>query len=281
MNSNEPSAKPTTIAFGQVAEDRQQEGREQHHRIAARRAQQRREGMLLRHVPGDDRQHAGERRQRDVARQRRRHQHEQRAGRAECSMPGTGPCAPARTLVAVRAMVPVTQMPPNSAEPILATPCATSSQFERCRRPVMPSATTAESSDSIAPSSAKAIASGSTACSLPRLTAGSAGSGSRRGMPPKRVPMVSTGSPSSPGRQRGDARPRSACPASAAAAASAPTIPATVATASATVAGSAVGSAGPERRQLRQERPGLGPRERQPEQLLDLAREDDRPRCRR
>ena len=35
-------------------------------------------------------------------------------------MPATGPRAPARTLVAVRAMVPVTQKPPNSAEPILA-----------------------------------------------------------------------------------------------------------------------------------------------------------------
>ena len=71
-------------------------------------------------------------------------------------MPATGPRAPARTLVAVRAIVPVTQMPPNRAEPILATPWATSSQLERWRRPVMPSATTAESSDSMAPSSAKA-----------------------------------------------------------------------------------------------------------------------------
>ena len=35
-------------------------------------------------------------------------------------MPGTGPRAPARTLVAVRAIVPVTQMPPNSAEAMLA-----------------------------------------------------------------------------------------------------------------------------------------------------------------
>ncbi len=61
-----------------------------------------------------------------------------------CSIPATGPCAPARTLVAVRAIVPVTQNPPNSAEPRLAAPCATSSQFERCRRPVMPSATLAQ-----------------------------------------------------------------------------------------------------------------------------------------
>lgn len=58
------------------------------------------------------------------------------------------------------------QMPPNGAEAMLAKPCATSSQLDRCRRPVMPSATTADSSDSIAPSSAKAMASGSTSTIL-------------------------------------------------------------------------------------------------------------------
>ena len=108
-----------------------------------------------------------------------------------CSMPETGPCAPARTLVAVRAMVPVTQMPPNSAEAMLATPCATSSQLERCRRPVMPSATTADSSDSMAPSSAKATASGSTAASLLQAERPARpASGRLRGMPPKRLPIV-------------------------------------------------------------------------------------------
>ena len=33
--------------------------------------------------------------------------------------------------IAVRAMAPVQHSPPNSAEPILAKPCAASSQFER------------------------------------------------------------------------------------------------------------------------------------------------------
>ncbi len=37
-------------------------------------------------------------------------------------MPATGPCAPARTFVAVRAIVPVTQMPPNKPDAMLATP---------------------------------------------------------------------------------------------------------------------------------------------------------------
>jgi hypothetical protein len=58
---------------------------------------------------------------------------------------------------------------------------------------VMPSATTADNSDSIAPSRANAIASGSTARIFSNENAGSAGIGNCRGMPPKRVPMVSTG----------------------------------------------------------------------------------------
>ena len=110
-------------------------------------------------------------------------------------MPATGPRAPARTLVAVRAIVPVTQMPPNSAEAILATPCATSSQFERWRRPVMPSATTADSrirSRRAARRRARPAARPETFASE---NGGRCGAGRSRGMPPKRVPMVSTGRP--------------------------------------------------------------------------------------
>ena len=62
-----------------------------------------------------------------------------------CSMPATGLRAPARMLVAVRAIAPVADSPPNSDEAILAMPWATSSQLERWRRPVMPSATIADS----------------------------------------------------------------------------------------------------------------------------------------
>ena len=46
---------------------------------------------------------------------------------------------------------------------MLAMPCATSSMLARCRPPIMPSATTAESSDSIAPRAAMAKA-GPTSC---------------------------------------------------------------------------------------------------------------------
>ena len=114
-----------------------------------------------------------------------------------CSMPDTGLVAPALTLVAVRAIVPVTQKPPNSAEAMLAAPCPTSSQLERCRRPVMPSATVAESSDSMEPSSANETAAGIISTTLAAVSSGSAGAGRLCGMPPKREPMVATSSPNS------------------------------------------------------------------------------------
>jgi hypothetical protein len=56
----------------------------------------------------------------------------------------------------------------------------------------MPSATTADSNDSIAPSKAMARPSGKTACTFSMLKAGSAGDGSERGIAPKRVLTVCT-----------------------------------------------------------------------------------------
>ncbi len=109
-------------------------------------------------------------------------------------MPATGLLAPARMLVAVRAIVPVTQMPPNRAEAMLARPWATSSMLERCLRPVMPSATLADSRLSTPPSRVKDAAEGSTLSSSARSTCGSRGVGRVWGMPPKRVPIVSIGS---------------------------------------------------------------------------------------
>ena len=88
---------------------------------------------------------------------------------------------------------------------MLATPCATSSQFERCRRPLMLSATTAESRLSIAAQQREGERrSGSTAMSFSSEMAGRCGAGSECGMPPNRVPIVSTGRPSKPARHRGE-----------------------------------------------------------------------------
>ena len=67
--------------------------------------------------------------------------------------------------------------------------------LERWRRPVMLSATTADSRLSMPPSSAKDEGGGQHLDGPCRSTAaGRCGAGSDCGMPPKRVPMVSTGS---------------------------------------------------------------------------------------
>ena len=73
-------------------------------------------------------------------------------------MPATGERAPLRMLVAVRAMAPVAGSPPKMGEIMLATPCATSSTLGLCLSPLMLSATTADMSDSIAPSMAMVTA---------------------------------------------------------------------------------------------------------------------------
>ncbi len=100
-------------------------------------------------------------------------------------------------LVAVRAIAPVAGMPPNSGETMLATPWATSSMFDRCRPPIMPSATTAESSDSMAPRAAMASAGPTSSRSSAKEIEGSTGTGSVAGIVPKRLPIVSTGRSSS------------------------------------------------------------------------------------
>src|SRR6266436_1014864 len=63
--------------------------------------------------------------------------------------------------VAVRAMAPVAAMPPKNGQTTFPTPSARSSASGSCLVPAMPSATTAERSDSMAPSTAMASADGS------------------------------------------------------------------------------------------------------------------------
>ena len=89
-------------------------------------------------------------------------------------------------------------MPPKNGETKLATPCAISSWFGSWRgRSVRLSATRAHSSDSIAPSTAIVSVGNSSSLAEVQENGGSARSGSVCGMPPKRVPIVSTGSSSS------------------------------------------------------------------------------------
>ena len=64
-------------ARAQIDEDHQHECHQQHDGIAPRGADQRRKFLLLGHIPGHHRQHARERRERNVGSERGRHEHEQ------------------------------------------------------------------------------------------------------------------------------------------------------------------------------------------------------------
>ena len=75
-----------------------------------------------------------------------------------CTMAAIGERAPERTLVAVRAMAPVAGMPPKNGVTMLPMPSASSSASGSCRVPAIPSAITADSSDSMPPSMATAKA---------------------------------------------------------------------------------------------------------------------------
>jgi hypothetical protein len=113
-----------------------------------------------------------------------------------CTIPATGVRPPLLMLVAVRAMAPVAGMPPKSGEATLAMPCATSSMLDRWRPPIIPSATTADSSDSIAPSVAMVNAGPTRSRTSPSVSEGITGAGKAAEISPKRLPMVSTSRPS-------------------------------------------------------------------------------------
>ena len=108
-------------------------------------------------------------------------------------MPAMGVRPPFLMLAAVRAMAPVAGIPPNSAEQVLPRPCATSSILELWRAPIISSATTALSRDSMAARMAMVNASGSTVCTSWKLKLGMWKLGRALEMV-YRSPMVLTGS---------------------------------------------------------------------------------------
>src|SRR3954466_9613474 len=120
------------------------------------------------------------------------------------TMPAKGVRPPVRMFVAVRAMAPVAGMPPKIGDTTFATPCATSSMFDLCREPIMPSATTADSSDSIAASNATVSDGEISSLKCSSGTDGMCGIGKDVGTAPKREPIVSTGRLNSFGRHRGE-----------------------------------------------------------------------------
>ena len=87
-------------------------------------------------------------------------------------MPATGVRPPFLTFAAVRAMAPVAGMPPKSAEPMLPTPCATSSMLLRWCELIMLSATTQDRSDSMAARMAMVMPFGSWSLSSSTLSWG-------------------------------------------------------------------------------------------------------------
>ena len=112
----------------------------------------------------------------------------------ECTMAEMDECAPARTLVAVRAMAPVAAKPPKNTEATLPIPCEISSIFELCLSPVMLSATTQASSDSMPASRAMVSASGNSSRIRSKVIPyGKVKSGKPVGNVPNREPMVSVG----------------------------------------------------------------------------------------
>ena len=113
-----------------------------------------------------------------------------------CTMPATGLVAPLLALVTVRAIVPVAGIPPKNGVTKLAIPCAMSSWLGSWRSPMMPSATCAHSSDSMAPNKASVIVGITSSRADSQEKTGHCSPGRLEGIPPKRLPMVSTCSPS-------------------------------------------------------------------------------------
>ena len=128
-------------------------------------------------------------------------------------MPETGPRAPARMLVAVRAMVPVTQMPPNIAEPMLADALRDELAIGAVPAPghAVGDDGRQQRLDSAEQREGEGIRQNGLRFWRARI-AGSAGDGSVRGMPPNRDADGRDRRGRSTAQQRRDARRRSACP---------------------------------------------------------------------
>ena len=148
------------------------------------------------HVPGHDQEQRGQRGHGQVAEPRRQEDDRGQDARTSGTTAASGDRAPARTLVAVRAMAPVAAMPAEErARPRCPRPARSARRPDRACAAVMPSATVADRSDSMAPSMAMAKADGhqvaqrgrAMTCSGrpsgPGSRQGRTGRGGSRGMP--------------------------------------------------------------------------------------------------
>ena len=98
-----------------------------------------------------------------------------------CTIPATGVFPPLFMLAIVRAIAPVAGIPPKNGTTIFATPWPISSVLELWRSPITPSATIAESRDSIAPNIAIVNATGARFCIVEKSVVPSLISGKTKG----------------------------------------------------------------------------------------------------
>ena len=92
-------------------------------------------------------------------------------------IPATGVRPPLLIFAIVRAIAPVAGIPPKKGTTTLAIPLPINSVLELCLSPITPSATIAESNDSIAPNIAMVNAAGRTACAVEKNVSPSAKAG--------------------------------------------------------------------------------------------------------
>ena len=88
------------------------------------------------------------------------------------TIPATGVRPPFLILAAVLAIAPVAGIPPNRAEAIFPSPCATNSVSERCLPLIILAATTQDKRDSMAASTAMVNVFGIADFTIENLTAG-------------------------------------------------------------------------------------------------------------
>ena len=161
MKSSAASTTPTETAITMSKTTVSTKQSEQHDDVAPRRDAQRcaakwRSSDMFQATTRGGRRAPPSARRRRAARGRRT----ESSTTSAWTIAAIGERAPARMLVAVRASAPVAAMPPKKGATMLPSPRPMSSASGSCRVPVMPSATTAESSDSMAPSIAIAKAAG-------------------------------------------------------------------------------------------------------------------------
>ena len=108
------------------------------------------------------------------------------------TIPAIGVLPPFLIFAAVLAIAPVAGIPPNNEDAIFAIPCPINSVFELCFLSIIPSATTADNKDSIAPKNAIVTAGINRTFILSIVSDGNCGDGIADDISPNAPPIVCT-----------------------------------------------------------------------------------------